>query len=314
MNFTQQQIEKLNNLPPCKNCGQKLDTKKIMLLKTGINLYHSCDDESAAGDDNITIISLQGVFDYVVDAWVGINTDWVDVVDVFAINPSRPLIDVVIVNRLNLYAKWVLTKLPDLNEYDLRGRLAYGLCEACEVIGVFDKVIWQGHEFDEVKLKKELGDFLFYLIGLCEVEGFNFGEMWTKAKHKCDVWKWDEQSDLTPIENYTIDYTLDIVRYAIDLAQCVRYREKGSYNTKWFIERVLMRLKGLFQMWELDILEIIELNQVKLNRRYPDGFSVGDSIERVDQQTPLPYWDEVEAVPFEQPSAKSDCARCCDGD
>jgi len=65
--YTEQQIEKLNNLPPCKNCGGKVDTKKLTFLTTGLNLNHAC------GDDSSTIVSLQGSFDYVVGAWLAVN-------------------------------------------------------------------------------------------------------------------------------------------------------------------------------------------------------------------------------------------------
>lgn len=64
LKLTQQQIEQLNNLPKCKNCGQGLDTKQITFTSC-LNLNHAC------GDD--TTINLKGSFDYTVGAWVVIN-------------------------------------------------------------------------------------------------------------------------------------------------------------------------------------------------------------------------------------------------
>ena len=65
--YSQEQIEALKNLPPCRICGDKVDTKRLITLTTRLNLYHAC------GDDSSTIVSLQGSFDYVVQAWLAVN-------------------------------------------------------------------------------------------------------------------------------------------------------------------------------------------------------------------------------------------------
>ena len=53
----------------------------------------------------------------------------------------------------------------------------FGLAsEAGEAAGILQKQ-WQGHEFDPVHMKKELGDCLWMIAEACEALGFDMGDV-----------------------------------------------------------------------------------------------------------------------------------------
>ena len=61
---------------------------------------------------------------------------------------------------------------PQVTNEELKLHALHGLCgEVGEIHSLFQKV-YQGHEFDEVHLKKEIGDALWFIAELCTC--FNF--------------------------------------------------------------------------------------------------------------------------------------------
>ena len=58
--------KELSNLPPCKQCGRRLEIHKITRLADGLNISHAC-------GDGLTIISLQSNFNATVRMWCDIN-------------------------------------------------------------------------------------------------------------------------------------------------------------------------------------------------------------------------------------------------
>lgn len=53
----------------------------------------------------------------------------------------------------------------------------FGMCaEAGEVAGIFQKQ-YQGHEFDPIHLKKELGDVLWMVAEACTAAGFSLEDV-----------------------------------------------------------------------------------------------------------------------------------------
>lgn len=53
----------------------------------------------------------------------------------------------------------------------------YGLCsEVGELQGIYQK-LYQGHNFDEAHVKKELGDILWMLAEYCTSHGWTLGEI-----------------------------------------------------------------------------------------------------------------------------------------
>lgn len=54
---------------------------------------------------------------------------------------------------------------------------AAGVCkEAGELLGLEDKVSFQGHEMDYLKLRVEAGDMMFYLLRYLDLHGIPFRE------------------------------------------------------------------------------------------------------------------------------------------
>lgn len=58
---------------------------------------------------------------------------------------------------------------------------------------------------------------------------------------------------------------------------------------KYEIDDVLHYLAGLCTMYGFSMEECATLNVVKLGKRYPDGFSVEDSLKRVDEMSTEEY-------------------------
>jgi hypothetical protein len=66
--YSEQQINELKALPPCKVCGQKLKLHECLLGVYYIQVYHKCTDEVTD-----TVVNLQGSFNYLVESWRAIN-------------------------------------------------------------------------------------------------------------------------------------------------------------------------------------------------------------------------------------------------
>lgn len=79
---------------------------------------------------------------------------------------------------LNEYQKLASRTInPDLNLMDQMKHALYGLpAEVGEITGLFQKV-YQGHELDKEKLKKEIGDVMWMVAELCTSLGLRLGDI-----------------------------------------------------------------------------------------------------------------------------------------
>ena len=70
----------------------------------------------------------------------------------------------------NEYQKLAMRTLnPSLNKKEVMINAVMGLCgESGEVSDIVKKHLFQGHELDVEKIKKELGDVLWYIAEMCE--------------------------------------------------------------------------------------------------------------------------------------------------
>lgn len=69
------------------------------------------------------------------------------------------------------------TQRKDLPLWALREHALYGLSsEVGEVLGLHQK-IHQGHPMDDTALRLEIGDALWFLSELCDIYGFDMGEV-----------------------------------------------------------------------------------------------------------------------------------------
>ena len=70
-----------------------------------------------------------------------------------------------------------ICSIPYDRKDDMLRHAVFGLTsEAGEVAGIMQK-IYQGHEFDEEHIKKELGDCLWMIAEACEALGFDMNDV-----------------------------------------------------------------------------------------------------------------------------------------
>ena len=79
----------------------------------------------------------------------------------------------------NEYQKLVMKTLnPALNKKEILVNGVMGLNgESGEVIDIVKKHMFQGHELDKEKIKKELGDVMWYVAEVCEALDLSLDEV-----------------------------------------------------------------------------------------------------------------------------------------
>ena len=79
----------------------------------------------------------------------------------------------------NVYQKLAMkTVNPELTKKDMLVNGVMGLNgESGEVIDVVKKHMFQGHDLDVDKIKKELGDVMWYVAEVCEALDFSMDEV-----------------------------------------------------------------------------------------------------------------------------------------
>lgn len=77
----------------------------------------------------------------------------------------------------NEYQQSAARTMPHVSDDDLKLHALHGMCgEVGEIHSLFQKV-YQGHEFDETHLKKEIGDLLWFVAELCTVYHFKLEDI-----------------------------------------------------------------------------------------------------------------------------------------
>ena len=185
---------------------------------------------------------------------------------------------------LNDYQEWTAGKVPPRLVLDHASNMALGMCgDGGEFADVFKKIIFHGHPFDKVvdHLKEEGGDFLFYLAATCEVHGIALGDVWETEKVVSINGEF-KNSELNRRDNVTIDVLATIEESSGWIFKDVRWGGRSQETATFQIREVVRGVKTLFEMWGLDVKEVVKINQDKLNTRYPDGFTTEASLKRVD--------------------------------
>lgn len=82
-------------------------------------------------------------------------------------------------NALDAYQQEAARSLPPgVSQRDALNIGALGLAgESGEVIELVKKHLFHGHALDRDRLKKELGDVLWYLAAVCTAEGLSLGDV-----------------------------------------------------------------------------------------------------------------------------------------
>lgn len=178
----------------------------------------------------------------------------------------------------------------------------YGLgvsSEGGEVGDLYKKVIGHGHNLKDSEIKKEAGDCLWYASRVCDFLQIGLGDVWQNANLlDIDKIKAHGESQFTVLEHATLDCLSVMGRgsgmlllRARDLNRArgvyhsddlelgeIAYKEMIASDLNGFISG----LKSLLKLYNIDVLEVLEINQLKLNTRFKDGFSTEASVNRVD--------------------------------
>ena len=159
---------------------------------------------------------------------------------------------------------------------------ALGLAgEAGEVVDLLKKSWGHGHPLDVEKLKKELGDCLWYVVALALQFGIPIDRI-TPRRLIDDTAP--EHRGSRPL------LIIRTVGRVCAMLQREWYEERGAFLYRASAEKVLTRdLKYIWDQLEqlglehgLTLGSILQANVDKLRLRYPDGFSTEASIARVD--------------------------------
>lgn len=163
---------------------------------------------------------------------------------------------------------------------------ALGLAgEVGEVVDLLKKAWGHGHPLDSEKLKKELGDSIWYVVALALQ--FDIGiERITPRRLIDDIGS--AQRGQRPL------LIVELVSRVVHKAGGFWYHDAGLDMR--FPERFARELRNVFDQLEqlglehgLSLAEILQANVDKLRLRYPEGFSTAASIARVDVEQPLVF-------------------------
>jgi NTP pyrophosphatase (non-canonical NTP hydrolase) len=162
--------------------------------------------------------------------------------------------------------------------------------EGGEVGGLFKKYIGHGHSLDMAGLMKELGDSLWYVARVADWLGVELGAVWYDAKAL-------ETGIISTVSkfSYKQHLALDCLSLMatgsagiLEAARRISREGNDPHNINLFhgLKKYIRGLKSLLNIYEVDLLEVIKLNQAKLKTRYADGFTPAASMARVDVEQP----------------------------
>jgi hypothetical protein len=189
------------------------------------------------------------------------------------------------------FQEWTKTKAQTgMKPYDFASNMAMGLKETSEVIGEYKKTVFRKHEFDKVKFVKELGEFGYYFSEVANIWDIDLQLIWDGVKAYAAINMHGVSSNLTDLENKTIDELISLDKSAADLALIIRNRDNWRHRKKQNaiqLVRVLTHsiaesLKTILHIHDITLKQVLDTNVQKLNKRFPNGFSSEDSIKRVD--------------------------------
>jgi NTP pyrophosphatase (non-canonical NTP hydrolase) len=155
--------------------------------------------------------------------------------------------------------------------------------EVGEVVDLLKKAWGHGHPLDREKLKKEIGDAMWYVIALALQFGIPVANV-TPRRLIDDIGH--EHRGQRPL------LIVELVSRVVHKAAGFWYRD-GSHDLR-FPERFARCLRDVFDQLEqlalengIGLTETLQANVDKLRARYPDGFSAEASIVRVDVVKPI---------------------------
>lgn len=156
---------------------------------------------------------------------------------------------------------------------------ALGLCgESGKVADLVKKHVGHGHPLDKQKLLKELGDVAWYVVVMANEIDFEVERVEAAALF---LGEWKSEQRL----NDLAFNSLSLVRCASTIGTWITSGERG----KRFVAAVAVDLADLLRRISViataidsSLDEVLALNVAKPEERYPDGFSVEKSLNRVE--------------------------------
>ena len=137
--------------------------------------------------------------------------------------------------------------------------------ESCEEIILIDNITTCNVEWFErvLKIKKEIGDVLWYLVGICTKQQLSLIEIINNSS----------------IEVKQLQYVYSLRNLLLAVCRISENIKKGIFHEhginqdklKQDIKKVYLILKIIAENFELDIFEIMQDNDNKLKERYPNG-------------------------------------------
>ena len=182
--------------------------------------------------------------------------------------------------------------------------ICFGLTGECgELADIYKKHLFHGHELDKDKVIKECGDIMWYLANA--MYHMNT-ERVAEVRSALDTGR-DNGRKITPYwkplkrlyynvegstENATFEFDyknpiLELSHISATLGHLILtpylrtlYFSRNRSSTQ--IVMMLYIIKGILKSVGSNLDECLKLNVEKLKKRYPDGFSTEDSINRRD--------------------------------
>lgn len=164
---------------------------------------------------------------------------------------------------------------------------AMGLAgESGELIDGYKKILFHSHPIDKNYIKKEAGDVLWYSSQLIRIYQITFQlDVFEQLKKiDDDLEKVRKEGDVEKVVRVSC---LILSKAVGDLSGIVDELSNvsGFYSAraiKGNISKVLKSLYFLIKFAGLTIEEVAEANIEKLKARYPEGFDVEKSINRIE--------------------------------
>ena len=152
--------------------------------------------------------------------------------------------------------------------------------EAGECIDMIKKNIFQGHTFSVDVFLNELGDVCWYTTLLADKLGLDFDRLVAEVKHD------DIKLAYNPNDSKGLEYILEINRQCGNLVYVFKSMERSKVSSMIkglrSIRTIFYYVDKIAAIFDKTLEDIFEINKNKIETRYPNGFSVDNSINRTD--------------------------------
>jgi len=126
---------------------------------------------------------------------------------------------------------------------------------------------------DMVNIREEIGDFFWYLALACTAGRFSMDALANKTV----------ELELIDDPQISIDHLLTQVACYASACKNIIFYNKAK-PTMEPLAALIQLLMGLCDHYGFGVQEILDENQDKLQKRYPEKFSEEDAVERKDKE------------------------------